>query len=233
MADTFVAIITVDGASGTGKGTLCRHLARWLGWNLLDSGALYRGLAVATEKRAIALDNENAIASLADTLDITFNGAHEEDGMTVILEGDDITQQIISEKCANSASQIAVLPKVREALLQRQKNFFQPPGLIADGRDMGTIVFAHAALKIYLTATVAERAKRRYKQLKCKAVNVSLSQVTEYIEERDIRDSQRFISPMKPAEDAIIIDTRIGIVALQKKIEILVRSVLPDTYITP
>lgn len=230
MADTFV--ITIDGPSGTGKGTVCRHLARWLGWNLLDSGALYRALAIATETHAIALDNEGSIARLAETMDIKFSGVHAENDVTVVLEGGDVTQQIMSEKCADIASQIAIFPKVRGALLERQRKFCQPPGLIADGRDMGTTVFAQAPLKIYLAATVAERANRRYKQLKHKGVSVNIAEITEYIKERDARDSQRVISPMKPANDAIIIDTtETGIVALQKKLKILIRSVLPDTCI--
>lgn len=234
MTDTFVPVITIDGPSGTGKGTICRHLAHWLGWNLLDSGALYRALAIATEKHAVGLDNEAFIARLAEDMAVEFNGLNGDSGMRVFLEGDDVTQQIMSEKCGSIASKIAVLPTVRHALLERQRRFLQPPGLIADGRDMGTIVFAFAKLKIYLTATVEERAKRRYKQLKDKNVNVTLIEVAEYIEERDIRDSQRVLSPMKPANDAVIIDTtEIGITTLQEKVEVLIRSVLSDICIIP
>ncbi len=228
-----IPVIAVDGPSGTGKGTICSHLANWLGWHLLDSGALYRILAIAAEKYKFQLDNESAIADIAESLDIVFQQPQPGKDITVIFEGDDITQKIRTEACANSASQIAVLPQVRSALLDRQRKFQQSPGLVADGRDMGTVVFSHAPLKIYLIASAEERAKRRYKQLKQKGFNVNLPRLAADIAERDTRDSQRTVSPLKPADDAIVVDTTImEISEVIKKIETLVQETLPDACST-
>lgn len=224
-----IPVITVDGPSGTGKGTVCSHLANWLGWNFLDSGALYRVLAVAAEKYHLATDNEPVIAELAESLDVVFDRPQPGKDVTVIFEGNDISQQIRTEECGNSASQIATLSEVRSALLERQRKFRQKPGLVADGRDMGTVVFADAPLKIYLIASAAERAKRRYKQLKQKGFSVNLPRLTADIAERDTRDSQRTISPLKPADDAIVVDTTtLEISTVILKIEKLVRETLPD-----
>ncbi len=224
-----IPVITVDGPSGTGKGTVCSHLANWLGWNFLDSGALYRVLAVAAEKYDLATDNEPGIAELAESLDVVFDRPQPGKDVTVIFEGNDISQQIRTEECGNSASQIATLSEVRSALLERQRKFRQKPGLVADGRDMGTVVFADAPLKIYLIASAAERAKRRYKQLKQKGFSVNLPRLTADIAERDTRDSQRTISPLKPADDAIVVDTTtLEISTVILKIEKLVRETLPD-----
>ncbi|MCH8845385.1 MAG: (d)CMP kinase [Proteobacteria bacterium] len=224
-----IPVITVDGPSGTGKGTVCSHLANWLGWNFLDSGALYRVLAVAAEKYDLARDNEPGIAELAESLDVVFDRPQPGKDVTVIFEGNDISQQIRTEECGNSASQIATLSEVRSALLERQRKFRQKPGLVADGRDMGTVVFADAPLKIYLIASAAERAKRRYKQLKQKGFSVNLPRLTADIAERDTRDSQRTISPLKPADDAIVVDTTtLEISTVILKIEKLVRETLPD-----
>ena len=224
-----IPVITVDGPSGTGKGTVCSHLANWLGWNFLDSGALYRVLAVAAEKYDLARDNEPGIAELAESLDVVFDRPQPGKDVTVIFEGNDISQQIRTEECGNSASQIATLSEVRSALLERQRKFRQKPGLVADGRDMGTVVFADAPLKIYLIASAAERAKRRYKQLKQKGFSVNLPRLTADIAERDTRDSQRTISPLKPADDAIVFDTTtLEISTVILKIEKLVRETLPD-----
>jgi cytidylate kinase len=224
-----IPIIAVDGPSGTGKGTICSHLASWLGWHLLDSGALYRILAVAAEKYQLELNNESAIADIAGSLDVVFQQPQPGKDITVIFEGDDITQKIRTEECGNSASQIAVLPQVRTALLDRQRQFQQAPGLVADGRDMGTVVFSDAPLKIYLIASAEERAKRRYKQLKQKGFNVNLPRLAAEIAERDTRDSQRTISPLKPADDAIVVDTTtLDIFEVIKKIENLVKETLPD-----
>jgi cytidylate kinase len=224
-----IPVIAVDGPSGTGKGTICSHLATWLGWNLLDSGALYRILAVATEKRHLDLDNESAIAKIAESLDVVFQQPQPGKDITVIFEGDDIGQKIRTEECGNSASQIAILPQVRSALLDRQRQFQQSPGLIADGRDMGTVVFTDAPLKIYLIAAAEERATRRYKQLKQKGFDVNLPRLAADIAERDTRDSQRTISPLRPADDAIVVDTtKMDISEVIKKIEDLVQETLPD-----
>jgi len=223
-----IPVITVDGPSGTGKGTVCSHLANWLAWNFLDSGALYRVLAVAAEKYHLATDNEPVIAELAESLDVVFHRPQPGKDVTVIFEGNDISQEIRTEECGNSASQIAALPVVRFALLERQRKFRQKPGLVADGRDMGTVVFADAPLKIYLIASAAERAKRRYKQLKQKGFSVNLPRLTADIAERDTRDSQRTISPLKPADDAFIVDTTtLEISTVIQKIEKLVRETLP------
>jgi len=228
-----IPVIAVDGPSGTGKGTICSHLASWLGWHLLDSGALYRILAIAAEKYQFELDNESAIAAIAGSLDVEFQQPQPGKDITVIFEGDDITRKIRTEECGNSASQIAVLPQVRTALLDRQRQFQQAPGLVADGRDMGTVVFSDAPLKIYLIASAEERAKRRYKQLKQKGFNVNLPRLAAEIAERDTRDSQRTISPLKPADDAIVVDTTtLDISEVIKKIENLVQETLPDAYST-
>jgi cytidylate kinase len=198
-------------------------------WNFLDSGALYRILAVAAEKYHLATDNEPVIAELAESLDVVFHRPQPGKDVTVIFESNDISQEIRTEECGNSASQIAALPEVRSALLERQRKFRQKPGLVADGRDMGTVVFADAPLKIYLIASAAERAKRRYKQLKQKGFSVNLPRLTADIDERDARDSQRNISPLKPADDAIVVDTTtLEISTVIQKIEKLVRETLPD-----
>ncbi len=224
-----IPVISVDGLSGTGKGTICSHLASWLGWHLLDSGALYRILAVAAIKYQLKLDNESAISDIAKSLDVVFKKSKPGEDITVIFEGDDISQKIRTEACANSASQIATLPEVRATLLDRQRQFQQAPGLIADGRDMGTVVFACAPLKIYLIASARERAKRRYKQLKQKGFDVSLPHLAADIAKRDARDSERTTSPLTPAEDAVVIDTTVmEISEFIKKAEDLVRKTLPD-----
>ncbi len=224
-----IPVIAVDGPSGTGKGTICSHLANWLSWHLLDSGALYRILAVAAGKYQLELNNELAIADIAASLDVIFQQPQPGEDIKVIFEGDDISQKIRTEECGNSASQIAILPQVRFALLDRQRQFQQSPGLVADGRDMGTVVFSNAPLKIYLIASAEERAKRRYKQLKQKGFDVNLPRLAADIAERDTRDSQRTISPLKPADDAIVVDTTImEISEVIKKIENLVQETLPD-----
>jgi len=224
-----IPVIAVDGPSGTGKGTICSHLANWLGWHLLDSGALYRIMAVAAEKHYLELDNEPAIAEIAGSLDVVFQQPQPGEDITVIFEGEDISQEIRTEACGNAASQLAILPLVRSALLDRQRQFKQAPGLVADGRDMGTVVFRDAPLKIYLIASAEERAKRRYKQLNQKGFDVNLPRLAAEIAERDTRDSQRTISPLKPADDAIVVDTTtLEISTVIQKIEKLVLETLPD-----
>jgi len=198
-------VITIDGPSGTGKGTLARLIKAWLGWHLLDSGALYRVTAHYAERCGVALDDADGVAALAARLPVEF--VESLDDTRVLLEGEDVTDLIRSEQAGACASQVAALGPVRAALLERQHDFQQAPGLVADGRDMGTVVFPAADLKIYLTASTEERARRRYKQLNEKGMGVNLPQLLGDIAERDRRDEQRSISPLKPATDAIILDT--------------------------
>ena len=203
-------VITVDGPGGTGKGVLCGRLAHWLDWNLLDSGALYRLLAAVSLERRIdpkADGAEESLARLANELDPVFRLASKGGELQVWLAEQDWTPDVRTEACGAAASEIAAFPKVRMALLGRQRAFLTAPGLIADGRDMGTVVFPAADLKIYLTADPATRAVRRHKQLKEKGIDVSLAQLSKDIADRDRRDSERSVSPLKPADDAVIIDT--------------------------
>ena len=200
-------VITIDGPSGSGKGTVAGILAKRLGWNLLDSGALYRLLAFAAGNHGVALDNEALLEKLAAHLDVQFIGATDGKPARIILEGDDVTHAIRSETVAAGASKVAALPAVRDALLQRQRAFLEFPGLVADGRDMGTVVFPDAPVKVFLTASAEERARRRYLQLKAKGDDVSLSGLLDEIRARDERDTQRAIAPLKPAADAIQLDS--------------------------
>lgn len=199
-------VITVDGASGTGKGTISQLLAKRLGWKLLDSGALYRVLALAAQKHGVSLDNETALQVLGEYIDVQFN-ADDLQSPRILLEGEDVTETIRTEKMGNAASKIGALPAVRSALLNRQRAFRESPGLVADGRDMGTIVFPDADLKIFLLASPEVRAKRRYNQLKEKGINVNLVDLVEELRERDKRDQERPVAPLKPADDALCIDT--------------------------
>jgi len=199
-------VITVDGASGTGKGTVSQLLAKRLKWKFLDSGALYRVLALAAQKHSVALDNEDALEVLAEHLDVQFI-AQESNHPQIILEGENVTDTIRTEKIGNSASIVAALPAVRASLLSRQRAFRDLPGLVADGRDMGTVVFPDAELKIFLIASPEERALRRYNQLKHRGISVTLNDLIEELRERDKRDQERIVAPLKPAEDAICIDT--------------------------
>lgn len=202
-----VPVIAIDGPSGSGKGTIAGLLARKLGWSLLDSGALYRLLAFAARNHGVDLTNEEALKVLAAHLDVQFVAASEGHGQRIILEGEEVTDVIRNEQVGAGASQVASLPAVREALLQRQRAFLEAPGLVADGRDMGTVVFPDAPLKIFLTASAEERARRRYLQLKEKGDDVSLSSLLEEIRARDERDTQRAVAPLKPASDAIQLDS--------------------------
>ena len=201
------AIITIDGPSGSGKGTIAGLLANQLGWNLLDSGALYRLLAFAARNHGVDLTNEEALKLLAAHLDVQFIVAAQGQGQRIILEGEEVTEAIRNEGIGAGASQVASLPAVREALLQRQRAFQEMPGLVADGRDMGTVVFPDAPLKIFLTASAEERARRRYLQLKAKGDDVNLASLLEEIRARDERDTQRAVAPLKPAADAIQLDS--------------------------
>jgi len=209
MADKNIPVITIDGPAGSGKGTISQRVATQLGWHLLDSGALYRLVALAADKKQLLTDavaNENKISDLAKQLDIQFIPEPQQ-AVKVLLEGNDVTQKIRTEDCGNQASIVAALPDVRTALLERQRQFLESPGLIADGRDMGTIVFPDAATKIFLTASPEIRAKRRLEQLKNQGINANLHGLIRDIEERDERDTTRKDAPLIPAQDAIIIDT--------------------------
>ncbi len=200
-------VITIDGASGTGKGVVTQLIAKQLGWRLLDSGALYRVLALAAEKHSVKLDNESALTVLAEYLDVQFIAEHTSSTPCIILEGQDVTDIIRTEKIGNAASKVGALPSVRTALLSRQRAFRESPGLVTDGRDMGTVIFPDANLKIFLTASADERARRRYNQLKEKGIDVNLGDLIEELRERDKRDQERLVAPLKPADDAIIINT--------------------------
>jgi len=224
-----IPVITVDGPSGTGKGTVCFNLAQSLGWHLLDSGALYRVLAVAAMKADIGLEDTQALADLAQNLPVIFRDNRHGFGLVVFLGEEDITATIRTEKCGNAASTIAPYVRVRQGLLKRQQAFKQPPGLVADGRDMGTVVFPEAALKIYLTATAEERAKRRYKQLMEQGFSVNLARLSAEIAARDERDQERKQSPLKPAPEAFVIDTTaVTIEAVGRQILELVKKTFPD-----
>jgi len=202
-----IPVITLDGPSGTGKGTISRLVAQELGFHYLDSGALYRLLGLAARHHSIPLDDEAALVTLAGHLDIQFVFDDEQQKVDVFLEGERVTDLVRNESSGKDASVVAVLPNVRQALMDRQHAFLEPPGLVADGRDMGTVIFPGAELKIFLTASLNERARRRYKQLKEKGNDVSLEDLHETLSARDTRDRQREIAPLLPADDAVQIDT--------------------------
>lgn len=200
-------VITIDGPSGSGKGTVAGLLAKQLGWNLLDSGALYRLLAFSARNHGVDLTNEESLKLLAAHLDVQFLAAGDGKPQRIILEGEEVTESIRNEQIGAGASQVAALPAVRDALLQRQRAFRESPGLVADGRDMGTVVFTDAPLKVFLTASAEERANRRYLQLKAKGDDVNLASLIDEIRARDERDTQRTVAPLKPAADAIQLDS--------------------------
>ena len=200
-------VICIDGPSGSGKGTLCQMLALELGWHLLDSGALYRLVGMAADKRKLDFDDEAAVAALAADLDVAFLPGQQGEPSRVMLDGVDVSGELRTEITGMLASRVAVLPAVREALLQRQRDFAQLPGLVADGRDMGTVVFPDAPLKVFLTASAEERARRRFMQLKEKGDSVNLAALLEEIRARDKRDSERQHAPLKAADDALLIDS--------------------------
>jgi len=199
-----IPILTIDGPSGAGKGTVSRAVAKKLGWNYLDSGSIYRSLAIAVLKQGVDLADEAAIVSVAQTMALEFD-CHDE--LVVRLDGVDITAQLGLESTGSAASIIAALPEVRRVLLQKQQDFKQLPGLVADGRDMGTVVFPDAKNKVFLTASAAERARRRHKQLIEKGNDANLLRITSEIEERDRRDSERKNAPLAMASDALYIDS--------------------------
>ena len=218
-ASTDVPVITIDGPVGSGKGTIARRVASELGWHLLDSGALYRLVALAARGRGVSLADVEGLVRVAGDMTVGFDSDDSGDER-IWLDGADVTREIRTEEAGAGASTVAVLQPVRDALFQLQRDFRQPPGLVADGRDMGTQVFPDATLKVFLTASAGERAKRRHKQLKDKGIDVSLAALSRDIEERDRRDSERSVAPLRPAEDARILDSS------GKSIEEVVATVL-------
>lgn len=203
---TAVPVITIDGPGGSGKGTVARRVAAALGWHLLDSGALYRLVGLAGARAGLAAEDEAGHAAVAASMAVVF-GATAAGEESIRLGNDDVTADIRSERAGNLASRVASFPAVRAALSERQRRFAAAPGLVADGRDMGTVIFPGAGLKIFLTATPEERARRRYKQLKDKGLGVNLADLSREIAERDHRDTTRAVAPLVAADDAILLDS--------------------------
>ena len=223
-----IRVITIDGPSGTGKGTIADLLARRLGWHCLDSGALYRVLGLAAQRGGVDLDAPGEVAEVAAKLDLEFRDAK------VFLAGEDVSEAIRSETAGNAASRVAAHGAVRAVLLDWQRTAARPPGLVADGRDMGSVVFPDAQLKIFLTASAEERAKRRHKQLKEKGLDVSLPQLTREISERDERDRRRSVAPLLAPVGALELDTTsFGIEEVLERVVEAVRRVFPDATDSP
>ena len=202
-----IPVLTIDGPSGVGKGTVANIMAQELNWNLLDSGAIYRAFALAASKRNIQIDNTDELLKLASNLDLRFESDPSNNQLSVYLDNIEVSAELRTEETAEHASKFAMIGPLRESLLLRQQKFKQPPGLVADGRDMGTVVFVDAPFKVFLTANVQERAQRRLKQLQDKGIAGILSQTLEEVKKRDKRDASRKYSPLKPSKDALVIDT--------------------------
>lgn len=201
-----IPVIAIDGPSGSGKGTIARNIAKSLGFHLLDSGALYRSLVIVADKKNISYSDHEQLSLIANDLKINFNSNMDE-YEKILLDGNDITLQVRNETTGLKASKIAEIPEVRKSLLGLQRSFLKPPGLVADGRDMGSHVFPSAVIKVFLTAKIDERTIRRYKQLKDKGMNVNLAAVSQEIKSRDRRDSERSVAPLVAAKGAKILDT--------------------------
>ncbi len=206
-AEKVVPVLTIDGPSGSGKGTISRMAADALGWHMLDSGALYRSVGFAASMEGLDLSDADAMTRCAQTTKISFRDPKDGSETRVIVNGLDATDEIRTETCGAAASAIAAIPSVRTALLDKQRSFRKAPGLVADGRDMGTVIFPDAQFKVFLTASAEERAKRRYKQLKEKGLGVTLAALLREIQARDVRDAERPVAPLKPAEGATLIDS--------------------------
>jgi cytidylate kinase len=220
-----VPALTIDGPSGSGKGTVSARVADALGWHLLDSGALYRAVGFAASMAGLDLSDAEAVTRCAETTKISFRDAKDGGETRVIVNGLDATGDIRTETCGATASAIAAIPSVRAALFDKQRSFRKAPGLVADGRDMGTVIFPDAPFKVFLTASAEERAKRRYKQLKEKGLSVTLATLLREIEARDVRDAERAVAPLKPAADAILIDsTGMPIDAVVDRVLSLIRA---------
>ena len=202
-----IPVLTIDGPSGVGKGTVAYIMSQKLHWNLLDSGAIYRAFAVAATNREIEIDNVDDLLKLAINLDLKFQSDPDQNNLNIYLDNVEISAELRTEKTAELASNYAMIGPLRKSLLLRQQKFKQLPGLVADGRDMGTVVFSDAPFKVFLTADVEERAKRRLKQLHDKGIAGNISHTLEEVQKRDERDANRKHSPLKPAKDALIIDT--------------------------
>lgn len=206
MAQSPVPVLAIDGPSGSGKGTISRAVAERLGWHFLDSGALYRAAGLAASRARIPLDAADALAHCARTVEVRFEDRPGGDPL-VFVDGVECSAELRTETCGATASAIAALPAVRAALVDKQRAFRRPPGLVADGRDMGTVIFPDAGLKVFLTASAAERAGRRHKQLKEKGLDVNIPALLRDILARDARDAERPVAPTRPAEDAVLLDT--------------------------
>lgn len=204
---THVPVVTIDGPGGSGKGTIANRVAVALGFQLLDSGALYRLTAYSAKKRGVAFDDVPGLQQVASSMSITFEPGEHNQPVQIILDGENVTKSIRLEETGSAASLVAPIPEVRKALFQRQRGFATPPGLVADGRDMGTVVFQDAPLKIFLTASAEERARRRVEQLQAKGEDVNIGEILTEIQERDKRDTERKVSPLKPADDSVVIDS--------------------------
>jgi cytidylate kinase len=225
-ADT-VPVLTIDGPSGAGKGTISSRVADALGWHLLDSGALYRAVGYAASVAEHDFADEEAIVRCAESTRIAFRPGNDGHGVHVIVNGHDASDELRTETCGAAASAVARYPGVRQALLDKQRELRKAPGLVADGRDMGTVIFPDAPYKVFLTASAGERAERRYKQLKAKGLDVTLASLLEEIQARDARDASRAVAPLKPADDAVLVDTTgMSIDAVVEKVLALVQ---PET----
>jgi cytidylate kinase len=206
-SDSTIPVLTIDGPSGSGKGTISRAVAEVLGWHLLDSGALYRAVGYAARSAGVDLSDADAVTRCARNTHIAFRDPGDGDDIRVLVDGEDVTDQLRSETGGAAASAVAAIPGVRDALVAKQHEMRRPPGLVADGRDMGTVIFPDAAHKVFLNASPEERARRRHKQLNAKGLNGTLASLLGEIQARDARDASREVAPLRPAPGALIVDT--------------------------